>query len=113
MPRYRRTAYAFLYCHDTGFVDLELLLQGTVEPIALRQVLALSVLTGRPQPLSPDELDLFIRLPSGEWTESPDGDEARCEGLARKGLLVSDTEEDDELIRGLRPVAQVPRGCQR
>ena len=97
MPRYRRTAYAFLYCHDTGFVDLELLLRGTVEPIALRQVLGFSVLIGRPQPLSPDELNLFIRLPGGEWSESPGGEEARCKGLARKGLLVSDTGDDDEL----------------
>jgi putative peptide maturation dehydrogenase len=97
MPRYRRTAYAFLYCHDTGFLDIELLLRGTAEPITLRQVLGLSVLGGSPSPLSRDELDLFLHVPCGEWGEPSAGEEARCEGLARKGLLVSDTEDDEEL----------------
>ena len=95
MPLYRRTAYAFLYCHDTGFVDIGLLLRGTVKPLALRRVLGLSALTGRARQVSRGELDLFLRVPNGEWTEAPEGEEARCETLARKGLLVSDADEEE------------------
>src|SRR5438067_516275 len=93
MPRYRRTAYAFLYCHDTGFVDVSLLLRGTLEPIKLRQVLGLSALTGEGQPLSRPELDAFLEIPSREWSEPPPGEEGRWEELARRGVVVSDAEE--------------------
>jgi putative peptide maturation dehydrogenase len=100
MPRYRRTAYAFLYCHDTGFVDVALLLRGTVEPITLRQVLGLSALSGKGEPLSPAELETFLRIPSREWGDPPAGSDERCDALARKGLLVSDANDAD--LRELR-----------
>jgi putative peptide maturation dehydrogenase len=97
MPLYRRTAYVFLYCHDAGLVDIGLLLRGTVEPIALRQVLGLSALTGRARQVSRGELDVFLQMPSREWSEAPQGEEDRCEALARKGLLISDA-DDEELV---------------
>lgn len=95
MARYRRTAYVFLYCQDTGFVDVEALLSGRVEPIALPRVLGLSALTGAPQELSEMELDLFLRLPVREWARVDD--EACAVRLAAKGLLVSDA-DDAELL---------------
>lgn len=94
MARFRRTAYAFLYCHDTGFLDVGLLLRGKAEPISLRQVLGLSALTGEALPLSRAELDTFLEIPEGEWSEAPPREEARWEALARKGLLVSDADEE-------------------
>lgn len=93
MARYRRTAYCFLYCHDTGFVDVELLLRGVVEPVALRQVLGLSALTGAVVPLSEAERGLFVRMPSVDWREPGEDEEALCDALAHKGLLVSDSND--------------------
>jgi putative peptide maturation dehydrogenase len=98
MARYRRTAYAFLYCQDTGFVDIAALLRGRIEPAARRQVVGLSALTGAPQPVSGVELELFLQLPVHEWTDIDD--EVCASGLAAKGLLVSD--DDDPELRELR-----------
>jgi len=98
LARYRRTAYAFLYCQDTGFVDIAALLRGRVEPAARRQVIGLSALTGAPHPVSDAELELFLQLPVHEWGDV--ADEECAGGLAAKGPLVSD--EDDRELRELR-----------
>jgi putative peptide maturation dehydrogenase len=98
MARYRRTAYAFLYCQDAGFVDIAAVLRGRIEPAARRQVVGLSALTGAPQPVSDVELELFLRLPVLEWSEVDD--EGCAARLAAKGLLVSD--DDDPELRELR-----------
>jgi putative peptide maturation dehydrogenase len=95
MARYRRTAYAFLYCQDTGFVDIAALLRGRVEQETRSQVVGLSALTGAPQPLSEVELELFLRLRVREWADVDD--EGCAAGLAVKGLLVSDA-DDRELL---------------
>ena len=98
MARYRRTAYAFLYCQDTGFVDLAALLRGRVETSTQRQVVGLSALTGAPETMSDVELDLFLRLPVREWADVDD--EGCASGLAAKGLVVSDA--DVRELRELR-----------
>ena len=98
MPRYRRTAYAFLYCQDTALLDVAALLRGTVASEAVPDVVGLSALTGAPEPLSAAELELYLELPAREWADVEDDGRARA--LAAKGMLVSDADDDE--LRELR-----------
>jgi putative peptide maturation dehydrogenase len=94
MARVRRSRYVCFFCDDFPFLDVGLLLRGTVEPVTVRQVYALSILRGEPIPLSPDEFELAASTPSDDWVEAVDEETTR--ELARKGVLLSD-EKDPEL----------------
>jgi putative peptide maturation dehydrogenase len=94
MVRVRRSRYVCFFYDDFPFLDIGLLLRGTVEPVTVRQVYALSILRGEAIPLSPDELDLAASTPSDVWVEAVDEEATR--ELARKGVLLSD-ENDPEL----------------
>jgi putative peptide maturation dehydrogenase len=98
MPRVRRSRYLCFFCDDFPFLDVGLLLRGTVEPVTVRQVYALSILRGETIPLSAEELDLVTFTPSDDWVEAVD--EVAARGLARKGVLLSD--EDDPELATLR-----------
>jgi putative peptide maturation dehydrogenase len=98
VPRYRRTAYAFLYSQDTALLDVAALLRGTVASESVPEVIGLSALTGSPEPLSAAELELYLALPVREWSEVED--DASASGLAAKGMLVSDADDDE--LRELR-----------
>jgi putative peptide maturation dehydrogenase len=94
MVRVRRSRYVCFFCDDFPFLDVGLLLRGTVEPVTLQQVYALSILRGEAIPLSADEFDLAASTPSDDWIEAVDEEATR--ELARKGVLLSD-ENDPEL----------------
>jgi putative peptide maturation dehydrogenase len=94
MVRVRRSRYVCFFYDDFPFLDIGLLLRGTVEPVTVRQVYALSILRGEAIPLSADELDLAASTPSDDWVEAVDEEATR--ELARKGVLLSD-EHDPEL----------------
>jgi putative peptide maturation dehydrogenase len=94
MVRVRRSRYVCFFCDDFPFLDVGLLLRGTVEPVTLQQVYALSILRGEAIPLSTDEFDLAASTPSDDWVEAVDEEATR--ELARKGVLLSD-EHDPEL----------------
>jgi putative peptide maturation dehydrogenase len=94
MARVRRSRYVCFFCDDFPFLDVGLLLRGTVEPVTVRQLYALSILRGEAVPLSAEELDLATSTPSDDWVEAVD--EVAARGLARKGVLLSD-ENDPEL----------------
>jgi putative peptide maturation dehydrogenase len=94
MARVRRSRYVCFLCDDFPFLDVGLLLRGTVEPVTVRQVYALSILRGEAIPLSADEFDLAVSTPSDDWVEAVDEEAAR--ELARKGVLLSE-ENDPEL----------------
>jgi putative peptide maturation dehydrogenase len=94
MARVRRSRYVCFFCDDFPFLDVGLLLRGTVEPVTVRQLYALSILRGEAVPLSAEELDLATSTPLDDWIEAVDEEAAR--GLARKGVLLSD-ENDPEL----------------
>ena len=94
MVRVRRSRYVCFFCDDFPFLDVGLLLRGTVEPVTLQQVYALSILRGEAIPLSADEFDLAASTPSDDWVEAVDEEATR--ELARKGVLLSD-ENDPEL----------------
>jgi putative peptide maturation dehydrogenase len=94
MVRVRRSRYVCFFYDDFPFLDIGLLLRGTVEPATVRQVYALSILRGEAIPLSAGELELAAATPSDDWVEAADEEAAR--ELARKGVLLSD-EHDPEL----------------
>jgi putative peptide maturation dehydrogenase len=94
MVRVRRSRYVCFFCDDFPFLDVGLLLRGTIEPVTLQQVYALSILRGEAIPLSADEFDLAASTPSDDWVEAVDEEATR--ELARKGVLLSD-ENDPEL----------------
>jgi putative peptide maturation dehydrogenase len=96
MARVRRSRYVCFFCDDFPFLDVGLLLRGTVEPVTVRQLYALSILRGETVALSREELDLATSTPSDDWVEAVEKEAAR--GLARKGVLLSD-ENDPELDR--------------
>src|ERR671934_1056003 len=100
MTRFRRTKYVFVYFEDREFLDIGRLLRGEAVVAPLRQILAISVLTGKEYVVSRAELDLLASVPSDHWTER-DGDDADVlAALARKGLVLSDAADDSlhELI---------------
>jgi hypothetical protein len=94
MVRVRRSRYLCFFCDDFPFLDIGLLLRGTVEPVTVRQVYALSILRGEAIPLSAGEFELAASTPSDDWVEAVDEEATR--ELARKGVLLSD-EDDPEL----------------
>lgn len=94
MARVRRSRYVCFFYDDFPFLDVGLLLRGTVAPATVRQVYALSVLRGETVAVSADELERAVATPSDEWVEA--ADDATVRQLARKGVLVSD-ENDPEL----------------
>jgi putative peptide maturation dehydrogenase len=94
MARVKRAHYVSFFCEDFSFPDVEELLRGAVVPVLARQVYALSVLRGEVVELSADEFELAVTTPATEWVEPADDEAALA--LARKGVLLSD-EDDDEL----------------
>jgi putative peptide maturation dehydrogenase len=98
MARVRRPRYVCFFFDDFPFLDVGLLLRGTVEPVTVRQAYALSILRGEAIPLSADEFELVASIPSDDWVK-PVEEEATRE-LARKGVLLSD--ENDPELEALR-----------
>src|ERR671930_2496162 len=98
MARVKRPRYVCFFCDDFPFLDVSLLLRGTVEPVTVRQVYALSILGEERVPLDADDFELVTTTPSDDWVEPADDEKAR--ELARKGVLLSD--EDDEELAALR-----------
>src|SRR5262245_6057685 len=102
MPKVRRTEYVFFYCQDRDLLDIPLLLRGRAVLEPLRQILALSILTGEVHAISTSDLDVLASIPPRTWVETAnlDSSEASVSALAGKGLLVSD--ESDALLAELR-----------
>jgi len=87
MARVKRPVFLFFTCQDHPFLDIEQLLRGVVEPSSLRRVYGLSAAVGGAVPVSDEELQLIISLPSDEWVEA---DEPRLAELADRGLVLRD-----------------------
>ena len=102
MPRVRRTEYVFFYCQDGDSLDIPLLLRGQAVLEPVRQILALSILTGEAHAISRADLDVLVSMPAKSWVDAAEleGGEASVSELARKGLVVSD--DPDALLCELR-----------
>jgi putative peptide maturation dehydrogenase len=95
IQRARRAAHVFFRLSDDLVPDIARLLAGEVELERRTQLLALSVLTGRERPVSPDEYRVIEAARSDRWTAAEDlpADDAMLEELALEGLLVADVAE--------------------
>lgn len=100
MPRVRRTRYVFFHCQDEAVPDIAQLLRGTTALTYRPRLHAISILTGEEHPISQEELELACSLPSDQWQDAEAFDAQTVRALARKGVLISD--EDDEELAGLR-----------
>jgi putative peptide maturation dehydrogenase len=96
MPRIRRTAYVLFHCQDESLPDFALLLRGVASLVRRPQLYAISVLTGEEHPITKEQLELVCSLPSDRWVDGDSLDRETVRELARKGVLLSD-EEDEEL----------------
>lgn len=97
MLRARRTIYFFIHCHDGALLDVGALLRGVARLEMRRELHAISILLGDEVAIEREELDTVLEFPSDEWVEVDPSREAAVEALARKGLLVVDTDDDEEL----------------
>jgi putative peptide maturation dehydrogenase len=93
MARVRRPHFLCFTCDDEPFVDISRLLEGEVEAATLRQLYALSLLTGREVALTRNDLDLVLSTPADDWREIEDEAVGR---LTELGVLVA---EDDAELR--------------
>ncbi|HZC28842.1 MAG TPA: hypothetical protein VE269_03800, partial [Gaiellaceae bacterium] len=90
MPRARRTVYVLFHCHDAAVPDFSAFFRGEARTTSVRQVFAISLLKGEEYPVTREELDLALSLPSQEWTDVAPHDEAAVRALAAKGVIISD-----------------------
>jgi putative peptide maturation dehydrogenase len=93
MPRVRRTRYAFYYCEDRDFLDVDRLLRGDAVVEPLRQLVAVSILTGLEHAISRDELDVLLSVPSDDWVDAS-ALGGPLDRLALAGLVVTDAADD-------------------
>ena len=96
----RRTVYVFFHCFDGDVPDLEAFFRGAAGTVRARQTFAISLLRGEEYPISREELDLALSMSSEDWRDVPDAELDRTLELARKGVLVTDA--DNEELRALR-----------
>jgi putative peptide maturation dehydrogenase len=95
MPRIRRTRFVLFLRDDQPFLDLGALLHGEAKPAPLRRLYAVSLLSGSETPITDEDLEWVLSLPTGEWADPEDP--ARARDLAHRGVVVSD-EETPELV---------------
>jgi putative peptide maturation dehydrogenase len=109
MARLRRTRYLFFTCQDETFVDIPALLSGTARLAPHRVTYAISILCGEEYPITRDELDCVVSVPSDRWMDDGGMDPSMVDRLAHLGILLSDADDaslaelvrrDDELEAG-------------
>lgn len=97
----RRSRYAFVYLEDDYVVDLTAVLTGGLPSTADEaRIVALPVLTGTPQRISPAELAMLRSIPGDRWSDATGLEPTMLRDLCEKGLVVSSS--DDERLARLR-----------
>jgi putative peptide maturation dehydrogenase len=91
VQKVRRTRFLFFYAEDRGFVDVAELLRGTLRPVSVRQLYAISILTGQEHPITDADLDALLAIPSDQWVDA--NGTPRLGEFARNGLIVTDDDE--------------------
>lgn len=95
MPRARRTVYVFFHCHDTAVPDLTAFFEGEARTTTVRQLFAISLLTGEEHPVTREELEFALSLPSDDWSDVAPADDEVMRSLAAKGVVVSDVPDPE------------------
>jgi putative peptide maturation dehydrogenase len=93
MARVRRTRYLAFSRQDDVFPDLPAFLRGEGRLASVPQTYAISILRGEEYPISEEELDFVLSLPSDHWAESEGMDQRMLDRLARLGLVLTDRED--------------------
>ncbi len=88
MPRVRRTRFLFFYAEDRGFIDVAELLRGRAKAVSVRQLHAISILTGAEHPIAARDLDSLLAIPCDEWVDVDETPQVR--DFALKGMIVSE-----------------------
>lgn len=110
MPLYKRTSFAFFTIESDELLDVGALLEGRFDVSEVTRLFALSPVTSSKHAVSPEELQLLLRIPADRWSTE---DELRTLGaqphllqeLTRRGLLTSD--EGDPKLAELRRRAEL------
>jgi putative peptide maturation dehydrogenase len=88
--RVRRTRFAFFSIAEALIPDFPQLLRGRVELLPTRQLLADSLLTGERSIVTLEDLGRLLEFSQDSWQVPAE----ETLGLARRGLLVSDLDEE-------------------
>lgn len=95
LPRARRTVYVFFHCHDAAAADLSAFFRGEARTTTVPQLFAISLLKGEEYPITRDEVDFALSLPSDGWVEIAPADEATMRELAAKGIVITDVPDPE------------------
>ena len=91
MARIKRSAYVAFHVYDHRYLGLEHVPAELADLFATRYLNALSILTGEIWPITREELDALLALPSDRWEDDGSLDPDLVDGLARRGLAVTDS----------------------
>jgi putative peptide maturation dehydrogenase len=111
VPRVRRRNWLLFFNHDGATVDISQLLSGTLALAPLSKLYAASPASGTEAPITIEELDVLLALPSNDWADADDIDPDLLRTLAERGLIVTDEadprDDFDERLRdsGWNPYA--------
>jgi putative peptide maturation dehydrogenase len=100
VPRIRRRAWLFFFCHDGTAIDLGQLLASELAGTTTTQIYALSPAHGAEQPITREELDVLLGLPSDGAVEAERLPGDVVSALLGRGLVVA--EGGDDFDRRLR-----------
>jgi putative peptide maturation dehydrogenase len=90
MARLRRTRYLVFSCQDEPFADIPALLRGEARSAPARVTYAISILRGGEYPITHDELEFLLSIPSDRWVPSDGMAADMVARLANLGLLITD-----------------------
>jgi putative peptide maturation dehydrogenase len=91
--RVKRASFVLFELVDEQRVDLAALRRGEVDLTSQPpEIHALALLTGRRERMTHAEFGALLSVPAGEYVEA--GDDEHVVSLARRGLLVSDSEDE-------------------
>jgi len=100
VPRVRRRAWLLFFCHDGTTVDIQQLLSGTLAGAPLSRLYAISPTSGTELPISREQLDVLLAMPSTDWADDDGFDPDVMHALIEGDLLVSDERDAfDERLR--------------
>lgn len=98
--RVKRSCYVFFWIEDGPQFDVTEFLRGKLKSSLRPRLFALSLLSESKRALTIEEVRFLSELPSDHWSEAAflDFEDEHLETLARRGLLLSDS-DDAELAR--------------
>jgi putative peptide maturation dehydrogenase len=94
MKRVRRTDYVLFFSHDGQFLDVAKMLRGVARLASLKQLYAVSILSGKEVPLTADEFETLISVPAESWVDVDGMNASVVERLVANGLMLGDGDDE-------------------